>query len=99
MTRRERLVARIAQAIIDDDPRAPWPTRAACTKNPGIVDHTRPPAVWDALKLCASCPVTTQCHAWAEEDQTYVGVAGGVVWTSRHRRRRSTTTVLKADAS
>lgn len=93
MTRRADLVDRIAGAIVDSG-RQPWQLDAACAGQPTMIDATRPPKVWDGLALCARCPVITQCRTWAEDESEYVGIAGGVVWTSRHRNRRSTVHVI-----
>lgn len=93
MTERNRTVDRIAAAVVVSDTEEPWPFYAACTNQPETMDNTRPPLVWDALTICASCPVVEQCRRWAETETEYVGVAGGAVWTSRHRGRRSTRTI------
>lgn len=31
------------------------------------------------LAVCAECPITAQCHAWAQVDQ-YTGIAAGTAW-------------------
>ena len=86
---REDIVARIARAIIETG-QEPWQLRAACAGQPELGDATRPPAVWDGLALCASCPVITECRRWAQTETDYVGIAGGRVWTTKHRGRQST---------
>lgn len=86
---REDTVTRIAQAIIDSG-EEPWQAQAACQGLPELVDATRPPEVWDGLALCAHCPVITQCRQWAQTETDYVGIAGGRVWTTKHRGRQST---------
>lgn len=91
------IVTRIARAILDSG-REPWQFAAACIGQPELTDATRPPQVWDGLALCAHCPVIAQCRQWAEEETTYVGIAGGHVWTTKHRNRRSTTTGLHISA-
>lgn len=88
----------IAAAIIDSETE-PWQFHAACIGAPNLMDATRPPLVWDALARCAACPVIEQCQQWAKDERAYVGVAGGAVYTSRHRRRRSTVHTLDAHAS
>lgn len=90
-------VTRIARAIIASDEQ-PWQLDATCAGTPELTDATRPPKVWDGLALCARCPVINQCRQWAEDETTYVGIAGGHVWTSKHRNRRSTTTGLHISA-
>lgn len=86
---------RIASAIVETDDE-PWQFHAACIDSPASMNATRPPLVWDALATCASCPVLEQCRQWAEEERDYVGIAGGAVYTSRRRNRRSTVHTLDA---
>lgn len=89
---------RISRVILDND-LDPWQLHAACAGSPEATDQTRPPRVWDALALCAGCPVIEQCRQWAEDEPDYVGVAGGAVYTTRHRNRRSTTHTIQRDSA
>lgn len=98
MTERTDTVGRIATAVIATGTE-PWQFQAACIDQGPTMDATRAPRVWDALKVCAQCPVVAECHSWAENEVEYVGVAGGAVWTTRHRNRRSTTHALDVAAS
>lgn len=95
MTERTDTVARIAEAIVETG-QDPWQFHAACIKDPEKMSATRPPLVWEALALCAQCPVVAQCRQWADEETGYVGVAGGAAYTSRRRQRRSTTHAIKS---
>lgn len=73
-----------------------WRERAACrnAKEPEIFDlPTRMAANDDyarARALCASCPVASDCYAWAKADYGFEGIAGGHLWqgdVSRQGRR------------
>lgn len=96
MTERTKTVARIAAAIVDTN-EEPWQFYAACAgKDAATMSATRPPLVWEALAICAQCPVVAQCREWAEGETEYVGVAGGASYTSRRSSRRSTVHAIKS---
>lgn len=85
-TEGENVADRIAYAIIRTG-HDPWQFQAACVNKPHLTDATRAPQVWEALTLCASCPVVQQCLRWATAEEDYVGVAGGRIFTARRRAR------------
>jgi len=33
------------------------------------------------LRICAGCPIITECRAWAETDR-YTGIAAGAAWVN-----------------
>lgn len=75
----ERVVRRAASGMAPWDPY--WRQRAACTGEPGAAhfapadsaEHAR------ALWLCRSCPVRTECLAFALDARVFHGVFGGTV--------------------
>lgn len=79
---------RIARAVIDTG-HDPWQAEAACQDSPGLMDHTTAPEVFAALQLCLDCPVAKQCSSWAASEPDYAGVAGGLVYSGKRRRGRS----------
>lgn len=60
-----------------------WADRAACAGHPELTDERTKLRARKALELCRRCPVVEQCRAWADAEGTYVGVAGGRVYTER----------------
>lgn len=60
-----------------------WADRAACAGHPELTDERTKLRARQALELCRQCPVVEQCRAWADTERTYVGVAGGRVYTER----------------
>lgn len=60
-----------------------WTTRALCAGRPEATDSRTKRRAEAALELCRQCPVLEQCRAWADAEGTYVGVAGGRVYTER----------------
>jgi hypothetical protein len=90
---------RVARAVVDreKDLGESWQSKAACGSNPKLMDVTRDPEIFEAVKVCATCPVKTECRLWADQEKSYVGVAGGRIYTTRMRgkhpvrRRRRTT--------
>lgn len=47
-------------------------------------------ADYDAAKaVCANCPVTAECLAWAYENQERTGVWGGMTPLERKRHRKN----------
>lgn len=60
-----------------------WAEEAACVGHPELTDERTKLRARKALAMCRQCPVIEQCRAWAEAEGTYVGVAGGRVFTER----------------
>lgn len=92
---------RIAQAVVERAIREgdPWQLHAACGDDPDLMEHTTAPAVFEALAVCAGCPVIAQCKAWVDEELDYVGVAAGLVYTTRRRGKRMTRYTTDSTAS
>lgn len=60
-----------------------WAARAACIGKPELTDQKGRRKARRALDLCAQCPVMEQCRAWADNERSYVGVAGGRVYVEK----------------
>lgn len=80
----ERIARKYVEAVPDERDDS-WMMRASCAAQPGLMDATTAPEVFDALAVCATCPVVQQCRAWANTEEHFIGVAGGKVYTDRVR--------------
>ncbi len=63
---------------------ADWTTRAVCAKSDPDALFVTGAAQREAAKMCAGCPVRTECLADALDNQVEFGVWGGM--TERQRR-------------
>lgn len=72
----------LAVAVNAADPLV-WSAEALCNGRPELTDQRCKRQAQRALTLCQSCPVMTQCRAWADGERDYVGVAGGRVYGER----------------
>ena len=70
----------IEDARQESEPLTAWVRRAACAGRPAMFDN--PERMDDALRLCARCPVLTECRLWALTNAVH-GVAGGMTEGSR----------------
>lgn len=68
------------------DPTGGWVRQAACAGRPAMFDN--PERTNDALRLCARCPVLTECRVWALRNAVH-GVAGGMTATARSAWREN----------
>lgn len=72
------------RAEVTTRPRAEnaWQLRAACAGRSDIMDATYKRAdIIEALDLCRSCPVLSECRAWVATEPAFRGVAGGDLHT------------------
>lgn len=79
-----RWVHETRRAEVTPRPRAEnaWQLRAACTGRSDIMDATyKRSDIIEALDLCRSCPVLSECRAWVATEPAYRGVAGGDLHT------------------
>lgn len=83
-----------------DNTRWDWQKRAACNGAPAVDQHTftgdslpfgrNKARVRDlSTRYCNNCPVLAECYAWAESDETFIGVAAARMWTREDRERQS----------
>jgi WhiB family redox-sensing transcriptional regulator len=67
-----------------------WEQRAACRNHPTwwwFAAGDRVETV-EAFSICAECPVLTECHAFALDHPTLLGIWAGTTPEDRQRHRR-----------
>lgn|GEM_PF-7041454 len=64
----------------------PWRTGAACRGEGPDLFHDRAREA-QAKRVCAGCPVVTECREWAMADLTALGVCGGLTEAERTATR------------
>jgi WhiB family redox-sensing transcriptional regulator len=78
MTRDEMLL------LVYDD--RPWAAFGSCRRaDPDLFFPGSEEDAAEALRICAGCPVRSQCREWALETRVRYGIWGGL--TERDRRR------------
>ena len=68
-----------------------WVERAACAETDGAAffpNEQNIAAYTTAKKVCARCPVTAECLAWALETNSREGLWGGLSPLERERLKR-----------
>ena len=76
--------------LIPDDPDPSWRERAACRgKDPSLFvpsSFNRRQDLSKAARICAGCPVQTECRSYAERNPDIVGLWGGDLRPLKARR-------------